>query len=109
MRKITVKFPPRARHQPMFTRTTSERNHGGYAVRDSVDSYSGPTVLDLKGYRRGGERHFQAIRLETSPTGSGVGSFRIDEVLSNGRTVTHGYCCSYPDFDACLRVAQRTQ
>lgn len=87
-----------------------ERRHDGCGVHSSCGPYAGPSTFPLTGIDSHGERRvFNAVRLERSPMGSVLGSFRIDEVIHTPRgpsTIVHGYHCSYPDFDTCLRVAR---
>jgi len=96
-----VLFPPRLLHEK------PTRLRGQCGVHSPMLEYSGPEVFYLEGesaHTRGKSRKFQVVRLERSPTGSCHGSFRINEVTKDG-LVTHGYHCSYPDFDVCVRVA----
>lgn len=99
-RKITVDFG----NQPKpYVR--SERKYGGCGIHDKIEEWTDGVILVLKGHSRGKPRTFLATHRRSS-TGSGLGSFRIDEILNHDKTVTHGYHCSYPDFDACVLVAQ---
>ena len=82
----------------------SFKKHGGCGVLSTPEPYQGKPTWKLEVWHRGTKRHFVVVHLDRSPTGSGHGSFRIDEEL-RGRTITHGYTCSYPDESACLRVA----
>jgi len=84
--------------------------NSGCGCHETPTPYAGPSIIELKGGHRRGERTFQAVRLEHSPSGAHGGAFRIDEQVESrvGPTwVTRGYYHSYPDFAACLRVADR--
>lgn len=102
-RKILVDFGPRT---PSWVRP--ERKYGGQGVHDKVEEWEEGVILKLEGHRNGRKRSFLAAHRRSS-TGSGLGTFRIDEVLDDGKVITHGYHCSYPDFDACVLVARENR
>lgn len=110
--KIQVDFSERGKFIGAANRdpwVPGHRKYGGCGVLSAPEPYAGPKEFKLEGGRRGRHRVFRIVRLERSPTGSGHGSFRIDEVLktSHGeKVVCQGYTCSVPDFDACIRVAE---
>ena len=82
-----------------------ERKYGGCGLHEKIEDWKDGVILKLDGYRGGRERKF-IVTHRRSSTGSGLGSFRIDEAVGDGKIVTHGYHCSYPDFDACVLVAR---
>lgn len=84
--------------------------NGGCGCHEAPEPYSGPKAIELKGHHRRHERVFQAVRMEHSPSGAAGGSFRIDEQVETSvgpAWITRGYYHSYPDFAACVRVAER--
>jgi hypothetical protein len=101
---VTVDFPPRGHPPPVST--VSRRGKCG--IHTGPEPYSGPPVIVISGEKvaNGKHRTFHVARIEKSPTGSCHGSFRINEITKKGELITHGYHCSYPDFDICLRVAR---
>lgn len=96
-RKVSVDFRDQTKRNVF-----PERKYGGCGAHEHVEPYTGPSTFDLKG-----SRHFRVTRV-VSPTGSGVGSFRIDEVFRSRGEETikaRGFHCSYPDYLACVKVA----
>ena len=86
------------------------KRHGGCGTLSLPDPYSGPAVREVSSvsWRRQGVRTYRITRLEVSPTGSCHGSFRIEEVTEergNEKLKHIGFNCSWPDFDACDRIA----
>lgn len=97
-KKIEVDFksePPRKLYTPQ------SRRYGGCGIMSKPEPYAGPKErpIEIRG------RKFVVVRLNHSPTGSGHGSFRIDELKKDGRISVRGFTCSYPDEEDCLRVA----
>lgn len=103
-KKVTVDFAE-MRREPARQQTPPERRHGGCGTHEAPVPYTGG-VLEFVGKGR----RFTAT-WGRSPGGSGVGTFRIDEHVksrSGDRIIQHGYHCSYPDFEACVRVASES-
>lgn len=85
---------------------SSDHHYGGRGILSAPTPWTGPITWKIEGH----DRKFVVTRLVRSPTGSGVGSFAIDEVVKiRGfvTTVRRGYSCSFPDYDICKRVARK--
>lgn len=92
----------RQRHPAPWS--SDRKRFGSNSILSPVEPYQGPATFELSGTHRGHDRRFHIVHVSHSPTGSAHGSFRIDELLPKHRVTTHGYWCSYPSFNDCIRV-----
>lgn len=102
--RVTVDFKTTARTLYGRQAWVPQPRRYGCGLITPSGPYAGPSLLILKGHdRRGQEREFRVSRVSRSPTGSGHGSFRVEESKGD-KIVPIGYTCSVPDFDDCMRV-----
>lgn len=96
---ITVNFGPMSNGS---WRTPPDRRYGGCGVLSKPTPWTGPKTWKI------GDR-FVVTRLERSPTGSGHGSFQIEERIKarlGWSLIVRGYSCSVPDEAMCKRVVR---